>query len=420
MVDSPHPRPVPDAETTRRIIDAMGSISRAAMARLESDHEWYRSLAAEDRSWVGLVAQAGVSSFVAWLRDPQAAMGGAAQVFGTAPRELTRSISLAHTLDLLRSAVAVVEDEVTSLAPPAQEAVVREAVLRFSREIAFAAAQVYAEAAEERGAWDARLEALVVDSVLRGVADDSLRSRAAALGWDAVTDVTAVVGASPHARVEADVTGADTAAVIDGVRRAARRLGVQALAGVQGRRLLVILGGTTDAPGTVRELLPHFGPGPVVHGMTVPHLFAAGRSTRSALAGLAAAPAWPGAPRPASSEELLPERAIAGEGRARRALVEHVYRPLSEAGGGLLDTADAFLAAGSLEQAGRDLFVHTNTVRYRLGKVAALTGFDLTSPRDAHAVRLAIALGRLAEVGVAPSRDAYREIGRPANRGESL
>ncbi len=54
---------------------------------------------------------------------------------------------------------------------------------RYAREVAFAAATVYAQAAEMRGAWDARLEALVVDSVIRGEADESVRSRASALGW---------------------------------------------------------------------------------------------------------------------------------------------------------------------------------------------------------------------------------------------
>lgn len=382
------PRPAPAPETVRAILAGAGRISTAAITRIEADHEWYRSLSAEDRSWVGLVAQAGVSGFLAWLRDPAATTRSTVDVFGTAPRELTRSISLSRTLDLLRSAVAVVEEEVTALAGPQEEAVVREAVLRYSREIAFGAAEVYAEAAETRGAWDARLESLVVDAVLRGVADDSLRSRAAALGWDSVSSVTAVVGTSPHP---------DTSRVIDDLRRAARRSGVDVLAGVQGRRLLVILGGTDDAPRAVVELLPHFGEGPVVHGMTVPHLFAAGRSTRAALAGLAAAPAWPGAPRPASAEELLPERALTGEERARRALVEQVHGPLVRAGSGLLETADAYLAADSLEQAARELFVHPNTVRYRLGKIASLTGHDLTAPRDAHVVRIAIALGRLAE-----------------------
>ena len=49
---------------------------------------------------------------------------------------------------------------------------------RYAREIAFATAQVYAQAAEARGAWDARLESLVVDSVLCGEADEGVLSRA--------------------------------------------------------------------------------------------------------------------------------------------------------------------------------------------------------------------------------------------------
>ena len=61
--------------------------------------------------------------------------------------------------------------------------IVHEAMQRYAREVAFAAATVYAQAAEMRGAWDARLEALVVDSVIRGEADESVRSRASALGW---------------------------------------------------------------------------------------------------------------------------------------------------------------------------------------------------------------------------------------------
>ena len=64
---------------------------------METDHEWYRSLSAENRSWVGLVAQAGITSFLDWFgpvtrRQPAVT----ADVFGTAPRELTRSISLAR------------------------------------------------------------------------------------------------------------------------------------------------------------------------------------------------------------------------------------------------------------------------------------------------------------------------------------
>ena len=208
------PRPLPSAATRTRVARAAGDLGAAAVQQMEADHQWYRSLSAEDRSWVGLVAQAGLSSFLEWFGGEQIRPAVTADVFGTAPRELTRSISLAQTLDLIRTVIAVVEREIADLAAPGEEDLAREAVLRYSREVAFSAAEVYAQAAEARGAWDARLESLVVDAVLRGEADESMQSRAAALGWGAVTQVAVVVGSTPP--------GA-TAPVLTDLHRAARR-----------------------------------------------------------------------------------------------------------------------------------------------------------------------------------------------------
>jgi DNA-binding PucR family transcriptional regulator len=284
--------------------------------------------------------------------------------------------------------VDVVEEEVLLLAAPGDEAALREAVLRYSREVAFSAAQVYAEAAEARGAWDARLEALVVDAVVRAEADDSMQSRATALGWGSVASVTVVAGPTPPG---------STAAAVDAMRRAVARLGAAALAAVQRRRLVVVLGGTTEALKTVTAIADHFGNGPIVLGPTVPHLFAAGRSARAALSGLAAAPAWPGAPRPVLSVELLPERVLNGDPAASRVLVDRVYHPL-EAHPSLLTTASTYLeTGGSLEATARELFIHANTVRYRLGRIAEVTGYDLAHPREAHTVGIALAVGRLAD-----------------------
>ena len=216
-------------------------------------------------------------------------------------------MSLRQTLDLVRTVVDVVEARVESLAGPGDEQLLRESVLRFSREIAFAAAEVYAGAAEARGAWDARLEALVVDAVLRGEADDSMQSRAAALGWDEVGHVTVVVGTTP--------TDGGAAASVDALRRAVRHEGGEALAIVQRTRLIAILGGTEDPLAVVSAVSDGFGEGPIVVGPTVPHLFAAGRSARAALSGLSAAAAWPAAPRIVESQALLPERALAATSR---------------------------------------------------------------------------------------------------------
>jgi len=382
------------AALVRRLEGNVGTLATAAISRMDEALPWYRAMPAENRSWVNLVAQAGVAAFVEWFRQPDAHQAISADVFGTAPRELTRSVSLQQTVELVRVVIAVVEEQIEQIAP-GEEAVVREAVLRYSREIAFAAAQVYAQAAEARGAWDARLESLVVDALLRGEADDSLRSRAAALGWDGHESVVVVVGHAPDAEPEA---------VVDEIRRVARAAHLDVLTGVQGDRLVAILGGAVDPLRSTRLLAAQFGPGPVVVGPAVPDLLAAGDSAAAAEAGLLAAPAWPDAPRPTAADDLLPERALAGDALAREQLVRDVYRPLVSTGTALLETLSAFLEqTSSLEATARVLFVHPNTVRYRLRRVAEVSGYTPTDPRQALVLRLALALGRLADVGAAPA-----------------
>ena len=378
-------------DTVRRVERASGRLATQALATMEQRLSWFSTMPARQRSWVGLVAQAGFASFVSWLRDAE--RGGdlgadVSSVFRAAPRELTRTITLHQTVDLVRVLVDVVESQVDSLAAPGDEALLREAVLRFSREIAFAAAGVYARAAEARGAWDARLEALVVDALLRGESDDELRSRAAALGWTGAGPVCVVVGGRP---------AGDSAAVLDSLQGAARLDSLDVLAAVQDDLLVVVLGGAAVPIKAVSRLLPEFGPGPVVVGTAVADLSSAARSAEAALAGRRAAIGWPGAPRPVLAGDLLPERAIDGDPEARRLLLEEVYIPLSTAGGALLETASMYVeTAGSIEGAARALFVHPNTVRYRLRRVTEVCGCLPGSPRDAFTLRMALVIGRLA------------------------
>ncbi|ADU48572.1 PucR family transcriptional regulator [Intrasporangium calvum] len=381
----------PSSETSRAVDRSAGELVTLAARRMEEHLGWYRDLPAAERSQVGLVAHAGIAQFIEWFRGDEDSSPSAISIFANAPQELTRTVSLRQTLDLVRTVVGVVESHVETLASPGDEQLLRESVLRFSREIAFAAAEVYAGAAEARGAWDARLEALVVDAVLRGEADESMQSRASALGWGDVAHVTFVVGTTP-------LVNGGAAAAVDTLRRAVRHERVEALAIVQRSRLIAILGGTEDPLAVVSAVAHCFGDGPIVIGPTVPHLFAAGRSARAALSGLSAAAAWPAAPRIVESQALLPERALAGDVPAQRRLIDQVHRPLTRSGQlALLTTAETYLEAGrSLEATARALFIHPNTVRYRLGRIDDLTGFDLTTPRDAWAARIALVLGRLA------------------------
>jgi len=374
-------------ETVRRIERSMGALGTAAIAAMDERLPWFRKMSAENRSWLGLVAQAGIAAFADWIKHPERARPAATEVFGTAPRELARAVSLQHAVEMVRVMIDVVEHQVDTLAAPGAEAELREAVLVYAREIAFSAAQVYARTAEARGAWDARLEALVVDSLVRGEAAESLNSWASALNWSS----------SPVAVIAGSIDGDEAEPVIEELRATAHRARLDLLASVQGGRLIVVLGGTDDPMTAAERFAGRFGPGPVVVGPPVRDLRSASASARAALAGLRAAPAWPDAPRPASADELLPERALDGDAGAVEALVETVYEPLLAGGTALLDTLTTYLEQGSsLEATARMLFVHPNTVRYRLRRVTELTGFTPAVGRDGHTLWTAIALGRLA------------------------
>ncbi len=396
----------PLAATLQRIERASGSLATQSIARMDEQLAWFRAMPPDQRSWITLVAQAGIASFVNWLRHTGTEPSPIGDVFGTAPPELARAVSLQQTVELVRITVEVVETGVGPLAAPGEEVALREAVLRYSREVAFAAAEVYAGVAESRGAWDARLEAMIVDTLLSGEPDDAMPSRAAALGWATVAEVMVVVGTAPDG---------DPQNVLDAIQRTVRPRRIPALAGVHGDRLLIVLGAAdqkasgnnhstgalgghpcTDPKDVIEPLLGEFGDGPVVIGPVVPDLAHASASAAAALAGLRAASGWPGAPRPVLASELLPERALAGDAEARRELVAEVYSPLAEAAGPLLETVAGYLErGGALEATARDLYVHPNTVRYRLRRVAELTGRSPTEPRDAFVLQTALVLGRL-------------------------
>jgi DNA-binding PucR family transcriptional regulator len=367
---------------------ASGKLASAALASMDEQFPWFGRMPADQRASVQLIAQTGAAGFTSYLRDEREAIRLTTDAFRQAPRDLSRWISLRQTVELVRVAVHVIEREVPDLAcDDAERQVLTEAVLRYGREVAFTSAMSYASAAETRGAWDARLEASVVDAIMRGDAEESLLSRAAALGWDLDEPATVLVGNSPSD---------DPPTVLYEVRSRAARANRPVLLGVQGSRLVVVLAGDTDEPNVLKKMSSSFGDGPVVAGPTVATIADAHRSSVEALSGLRAVVAWPGAPRPVRSTDLLPERALAGDPEAEWLLIDQIARPLEEAGGALLDTVETYLEAGGvLETCARLLFVHPNTVRYRLRKATELTGHNANLPRDALVLRIALAVGRL-------------------------
>jgi DNA-binding PucR family transcriptional regulator len=373
------------AATLRKIERAAGGLATRSVALMDERLPWFRSLPADQRSWVTLVAQAGISGYVTWVEGPGTDFRVTDQVFGTAPRDLIRTVSLRRTVELVKIAITVAEDHLPALAgDPEERIALRDSLLRYSREIAFAAAAVYAAAAETRGAWDARVEAAVVDGVVRGEDIQTLTSRAAALNWDPTAPTQVVVGTTPTA---------DRAGAVAAVGEWAASHHRPAIAGVHGSLLVVIVAGANLASA---DPTPLFGAGPVVRGGAGSGLAAATHSAADALMGYRVAPAWVGAPRPVDAAELLPERALAGDQRAADALRADVFAPLAASPAPLLATLDAYLAhGGSLEPAARALFVHPNTMRYRLRRIAEITRRDPWDPRDLQVLSIALILGRI-------------------------
>jgi hypothetical protein len=380
---SHHP---PSEATLRRLERSSGSLATRAVARMDEELTWFRAMPADQRSWVTLVAQAGIASLVEWCRNPGRPPRLTGEVFGAAPRELVRAVALKQTVDLVKITVEVIEDHVSTVAEPGEEAALHVAVLQFSREVAFATAHIYASFAENRGAWDARLEALVVDALVRGEHSEELSGRTAALGWAAMSPVVVVVGPAPHGVEDPH----------SAVRRAARSMRSEVLVGVHADQLVVVLGGTHDLVSVTERVSDEFGEGPVVVGPVVGGLNRAGESAAAALAGLRAASAWPEAPRPVAADALLAERALNGDPLAREALHDRVALPLQTAGGEVLETVRAVLTSGgNLEATARAIFVHPNTVRYRLKRAADLTGLSATDPRGSWTLQVALALAGL-------------------------
>lgn len=375
--------------TLRRLKGRSGRLATEAVQAMEKRLPFFAKLEASQRASVQLVVQAAVVNFAEWVRNPASQVGYTAQAFELVPQDLTRKIALAQTVDMVRITMEFFEEVVPMVARnEAQLTALTVGILRYSRDLAFAAASAYADAAEARGSWDSRMEASVVDAVVRGDTGPELLSRAAALNWDTTAPATVVVGTPLAGREEH---------AAEDVREAALRHDRAALADVHGTWLIAIISGAL--PPTDRffnDLTKAFAEGPVVIGPTAPMLTAAYLSASEAISGMNAVAGWTGAPRPVSARELLPERALLGDTSAVAALYNDVTRPLADAGPALSETLDAYLdSGGAIEACARKLFVHPNTVRYRLKRIADFTGRDPTVPRDAYVLRVARTVGRL-------------------------
>lgn len=373
---------------------AQDTIIEHSLDRISASHPWYRTLPEAPRRQIEKVARLGVTMFVDSVENPRTQVAPS-QIFSVAPAALMGTITLEQTLALVRTVLDVVVEEAPQAVPEQMQERVTILVLTFGRDVGFAAAEVYARAAEARGAWDARLESVAVDAMLHD-SPEGAATRAGSAGWSGSGPVVAIA-----ARAVLDALATSR------LRHECRHAASDCLVSVRGDSVIVILGGANGAPSSgqtperaldqvavqVAERLD----GPTVIGPVVAGVAQAGRSLRSALAGLQALPGWLQAPNPVHADDLLPERLLNGDELAVEQISALVGTPLHAMGEPFEETVATYLAlGGSLEATARALFVHANTVRYRLGRVAEQVGWDATDARDGLMLHMAVIVARLA------------------------
>ena len=130
---------------------------------------FFAELEASQRASVALVVQTAVVQLRRVDGRPGSNVNYTARAFELMPQDLTRRIALRHSVDMLRVTMEFFEEVVPLVARSEEQlTALTVGILKYSRDLAFSAATAYADAAEARGTWDSRMEASVVDAVVRG------------------------------------------------------------------------------------------------------------------------------------------------------------------------------------------------------------------------------------------------------------
>ena len=373
------------ATTLRRLERSSGEVANAGVAAMAARLPWFTRLTAEQRSGVLLVTQTGAANFVAWLRDPDATPRLTAEAFRSAPLDLARRVTLRQTVELVRIAIAVFEERIPRSAPT------RPSGPRWSTRCCASGARSRSPRRPSTRA-PPRPAARGTRGSRRWWSTPSCAARRrrrcsrARRRWAGTRPPRppSLVGEPP---------AEEPPEPLHAVRRAAHRAGATVLLGTHGAKLVMIAG--PGAP--LDELSASFGPGAVVAGPDGrrahrgPPQRRRARWPGTARSGRGRAPRapWPPttcSPSGCSTATPGPSSSCVARSRRRCGRPAASSRPPS--------SATSTSPACSRPRPGA-LYVHPNTVRYRLRRVAEVTGRHPGEARGALVLRLALVLDRL-------------------------
>ena len=372
---------------------AMEQILLKTLDHLQEALPWAKSLPADGRRTLEGAIQTALDDLLSRL-DSQGTEDS--EVRSPVPAELSRSLGTHRAMELTQVILDMLEEAGRTMGAEGERA-----TLVYTRQAATAAAELYADLAETRSGRKAVTESRIIRHLIEKTADTRTVDDLARLGWPTEFDCFAVVG---EAQGNDDGQGMENAR--QPIHTTVVRQGGRALVGESEGLMVVLI--NPDRSGTPADfcasILRFFTDesavclGPLRHGIS-----GAEDSIRAALSTHAAAPAvadpiTAALPRPLHADDLLPERALNGDGDAADQLYQEVYLSLAgqDPDGPLPTTLLTFLRSGnSLEITAKKLGIHPNTVRYRLRRCVEVTGWDAMDPRESFVLQAALIIGRI-------------------------
>ena len=395
------------APVLRPVLPRLADETIAAIAREVPDYE--RAMEGEFGRIVRLGVEVAFNRFVDLIADPSADAGEARETYVNLGRGEYHS---GRSLDALLGAYRVgarlawrrfVDVGVAADLPPAAIYALGEAIFAYIDELSGLSAAGYAEEQSASAGETERRRRRLVRLLVQypPLAQEAIRTAAAAAGWVLPRKVAALVAATVDRPAEpGDGAIAEGAAIpgeeiVDTIAaRLARRLGTGAIGAAAGGAACVIVP-DPDAPGRRRQLEAAISEGPVALGPTTGWATVAVSARRAAGAHRLAVAGRIAADGLVVADEHLAELLLAADPALATELAERRLAPLAELPRvqrrRLEETLRAWLdRPGQVQAVAAELGVHPQTVRYRLRKLRDLFGPSLDDPEGRFELQLAL------------------------------
>ncbi len=282
---------------------------------------WFADMDRLSTSWVRSLTRTQVRYFLTQLSTGE--MPDMPRVaFMTMPPAAGVQVSLEQSTELLHHACQVILERCGELTDIALRTVIRSEVERYTREMAFSLARIYARAAERRGANEAERHGLLLADLIAGVPPDQLAQHAHRL-----------TGLDGQVRAFALLPVGEPVPALDELRARVRRAFLPFAGSVHSGLILAVTG---DNVPRLRAVLPGLAYRRLVIGSAARSIAELGPAVAEVLATARVEAAYPGPSPDIAPDELLLERAMSGDRTAIDRLVGECVTTLAEAGGDLL------------------------------------------------------------------------------------